>query len=83
MPMSDPHDDPEGAAADAIIAEAERLRALMAPTPPAPATVTLPAPPPGSKYVLTFVGGRVGRLARELARLPTVITWGSSSPGRS
>jgi hypothetical protein len=64
MPNPDPTDDPEGEAADRLIAEIERLRAAT-PTPPPEPVVVLPAPPPGSRYVV--VGEAFTALLTELA----------------
>jgi hypothetical protein len=68
MPNPDPSDDPEGAAADALIAELEQLGVLPQPAPaPAPATVTLPAPPPGSRY--TLIGPAMTQMLVDLCTL--------------
>lgn len=52
MPTHDFDDDPESRAADEMIREIEELRALMPPTPPPEPVIELPAPPPGSRYVV-------------------------------
>jgi len=70
MPMPDHNDDPEGDGADALIARIRGVLLLTPPPPPAPPAVTLPAPPPGSRYAL--IGPAFRDLLTELCVLAHV-----------